>query len=141
MEKLKEASFKLESFRFKKFSYSGIDFIPEKYTLRLHPSGKYSSTNGKYTLEFNFSTFKDSDLSSAIVEVTMISDFVFETGIKLEEIPSYFYRNSIAIVFPYLRSLVSTLTLLSNSTPLILPIMNLSGLEKELIENTVEVEL
>ncbi|MBK7039827.1 MAG: protein-export chaperone SecB [Bacteroidetes bacterium] len=55
----------------------------------------------------------------------------------LVEIPTFFYKNCIAIIFPYLRAFLSTLTLQANVKPLILPLMNLSGLEKPLIENTV----
>lgn len=53
--------------------------------------------------------------------------------------PSYFYRNSIAIVFPYIRAFISTVTLQANIPPIILPTMNLTSLEIPLKQNTTNV--
>ncbi|EXZ22215.1 pretranslocase subunit SecB family protein, partial [Bacteroides fragilis str. S13 L11] len=54
----------------------------------------------------------------------------------LAEIPNFFYPNSIAILFPYVRAFVSTLTLQANIKPILLPTLNLSSLQDTLRENT-----
>ena len=51
-----------------------------------------------------------------------------------------FYKNSLAIIFPYIRAFISTLTLQSNAGLIILPTLNLTHLEKPFRENTKEVE-
>ena len=47
-----------------------------------------------------------------------------------------FISNSIAILFPYVRAFVSTLTLQANIKPILLPTLNLSSLQDILRENT-----
>ena len=55
------------------------------------------------------------------------------------EIPDFFYPNSLAIIFPYIRAFVSTLTLQANVRPIVLPTVNLMGLTDMLRkETTVE---
>lgn len=43
-----------------------------------------------------------------------------------------------AILFPYIRAFVSTVTLQANVMPILLPTVNLSSLESRLRENTKE---
>lgn len=48
-----------------------------------------------------------------------------------------FYANSIAIVFPYIRAFISTVTLQANLvSPILLPTMNLTSLGERLMNNT-----
>lgn len=56
------------------------------------------------------------------------------------EIPDYFYANSLAIIFPYIRAFVSTITLQSNMHPIVLPTVNLMGLSEKLKRNTDVVD-
>jgi preprotein translocase subunit SecB len=58
--------------------------------------------------------------------------FKFHHISTFEEIPSFFYRNAIAILFPYLRSFVSIVTTQANNPGVILPTLNLSSLEGDL---------
>ncbi len=71
-------------------------------------------------------------------QIKCIAIFEFEDKINFEDIPSYFYINSIAILFPYVRAFVSTVTLQANIPPIVLPTMNISSLGKPLKESTVE---
>ena len=64
--------------------------------------------------------------------------FDFENVNKIEDIPSFFYRNSIAILFPYVRAYISLVTNQANIPALVLPTMNLVSLEKPLKENTTQ---
>ena len=52
----------------------------------------------------------------------------------------YFYTNAPAILFPYIRAYISTLTNLSGYKPINLPTLNLTSLREELEKNTTEVE-
>ena len=83
---------------------------------------------------------KCEETDTIIVEVSCIAQFSFMDRIKFEEIPDFFYPNSLAILFPYIRAFVSTLSLQANSSPMILPTMNLMGLTEELRDNTSVVE-
>ena len=70
------------------------------------------------------------------VKVKCNAEFQFNGAIGLDEIPAFFYPNSIAIVFPYVRAFVSTLTLQANVQPMLLPTINLSSLQETLRKNT-----
>ena len=51
----------------------------------------------------------------------------------------YFYTNAPAILFPYIRAYISTLTNLSGYKPINLPTLNLTSLREDLEKNTSEV--
>lgn len=70
------------------------------------------------------------------IEVDVIGRFKFEKIEKIEDISSYFYVNSSALLFPYIRAYISTLTNLSGNRSVTLPTMNLTDLAKELRSNT-----
>lgn len=70
------------------------------------------------------------------IQVEAIGKFKFETVEKIEDISSFFYINSSAILFPYIRAYISTLTNLSGNRSITLPTMNLTNLAEELRSNT-----
>ncbi len=70
------------------------------------------------------------------MQSSCVSQFQFAESLKLEDIPPYFYVNSIAIIFPYVRAFISTVTLQSNIPPIVLPTMNLTELAVPLKKNT-----
>jgi len=70
------------------------------------------------------------------IEVEAIGKFKFESVEKIEDISSFFYVNSSAILFPYIRAYISTLTNLSGNRSITLPTMNLTNLAEELKLNT-----
>ena len=74
--------------------------------------------------------------SNPKILVNCVASFKFKENISLAEIPNFFYPNSIAILFPYVRAFVSTLTLQANIKPILLPTLNLSSLQDILRENT-----
>ena len=98
---------------------------------------KQSESESFYELKIVF-TAADKDSQKHMVEIECNAIFKFSTKIEFSEIPSYFYNNSIAIIFPYIRAFISTVTLQANYQPLVLPTMNLSSLADPLRENTLK---
>ena len=121
----KEVAFRLVNYKFTKAT---LNFdIPKdaEFVISFKPSGKFKEEEGTYALSFDtIVNCKETD--TIIVEVSCIPDF--------------FYPNSLAILFPYIRAFVSTLSLQANSSPIILPTVNLMGLTEELRDNTSVVE-
>lgn len=72
-----------------------------------------------------------------VISVNCQAEFMFESARTLEDIPDYFYANSIAILFPYVRAFVSTVSLQANIPPIIIPTLNLSPLKDYLKANTI----
>lgn len=137
---MKTASFNFETFSFQEFSFrkEKIDEI----SIEIVPSGIFNLEKNKYLLDFNFYAFdKEKGFETSFIKCKMTAVFAFMDKINsIEDIPPYFYANSIAIVFPYLRAFISSLTLQANIPPLILPTMNLRSLSEPLEKNTKFVE-
>lgn len=110
----------------------------DELTLQLHPNGVFDAENKVFSLQIDFRIMSENnEPENLFVAVRCLAKFTFEETVRnLNEIPVYFYANSIAIVYPYLRAFVSTLTIQSNTRPIVLPIMNLTTLGKDLEKNT-----
>lgn len=104
--------------------------------LTFFPSGIYNKAERKFYLKFVFSATQNED-NKQIVKVFCDAEFEFKDSLDFDEIPDYFYPNSLAIVFPYVRSFVSAVTLLANiPTPILIPTLNLTALKDELKAST-----
>lgn len=141
MSEVKKASFSFKGYQIKSFSYTEpVNPKIDSLSIDFDPSGTFSKSSGIFEVKFNFKAFiKDGDQTQDVITATLYTAFQFEEKISLADVPPYFYRNSIAIVFPYLRAFISNLTLQANVKPIILPILNLSDLEEPLRKNTVEI--
>ncbi|MCG8860077.1 protein-export chaperone SecB [Tenacibaculum finnmarkense] len=135
MEEVQKAAFSFEHFKVPKFSYNENNDNGSKLKLGLEPKGTYNSITGEFTLNLNFISHNEDNLGNFIFELNSIAVFKFNSSIKYNDIPEYFYKNAIAIMFPYLRAFTSTLTLQANTKLLKLGLMNLTGLEIPLKEN------
>ena len=116
-----------------------LDNLEEETTLSLgfDPRGIFED-NKRFKLIFDFKAIAEKS-GKIVAEVTCEANYQFRNIISFESIPAYFFSNSIAIVFPYVRAIVSTLTLQANmKRPIILPTMNLSSLQDQL-RNQVEI--
>lgn len=132
-----EAAFKLENFKINSctcsFEYDG------QLDLELKPMGKLILKDSIFEVIIDFTAYqKGTDLP--IIKCKLIGFFKFVESIELESVPDYFYNNSLAILFPYLRSFISSLTLQANTKILVLPTMNLSKVGKEFKQNIIVVE-
>ena len=75
------------------------------------------------------------------IEVVAIGVFEFQESIPLEDLKrSYFTINAPAIMFPYIRAYLATLTAQSGVTTINLPTYNLSGLGEVLAEHITVAE-
>lgn len=83
-------------------------------------------------------TFAEIEVKAHSLDV--VSGKLLGGGITIADIPEYFYPNSLAIVFPYVRAFVSTITLQANVQPVVLPTINLMGITEELKEQTTVIE-
>ncbi len=135
---MEKAQFKLDNFVFNK---AELDFTKRKSSelvLKFTPNGKFFLATKNYELNLLF-TASDSE-SDNVVLVNCLATFSFQDVMELKDIPDFFYANSIAIIFPYIRAFVSTLTLQANIPPIVLPTLNLSQLRTILRDNTQEVK-
>ena len=136
---MNKALFSLENYFFNKVNIDFDAHIADELQIDFNPSGVFRKTesDSQYELKIIFSAI-DKDSKKQMVQIECYAIFQFATKIDFTEIPSYFYGNCIAIVFPYIRAFISTITLQANFHPLVLPTMNLSSLAEPLKENTLE---
>lgn len=133
----KAATFTLKSYRFLQVSMDMETQEAATLSVSFDPCGEYSKSTGEYKLRL---ITRVSSEEKEFISTTLHVVFGFIEPIELSEIPDYFYPNCMAIVFPYVRSFLSTLSLQANVPPIILPIINFSDLQGVLKRNTKEVE-
>lgn len=132
---IKKAAFSLNGYRFNKVSLDLAGLKQDSvFDLDFKPSGLFHQNTGAFRLTFLFSA-KIANVE--VISVNCQAEFMFESARTLEDIPDYFYANSIAILFPYVRAFVSTVSLQANIPPIIIPTLNLSPLKDYLKANTI----
>lgn len=139
---MEQASFKFKDYKIIEFGFNSSNIIGDEIALKIDPEGVFNKSDRTFRLTFNFYAFNKADSPGQnFVNCKMSANFQFsEDVIELENIPTYFYANSIAIVFPYLRAFISSLTIQANLKPMILPTMNLSSLSAPLKESVTVIE-
>lgn len=133
------SSFQFESFIINKSLFElGKNSEISDLSVGFRPSGKLYMENQMFNLELAVSI---SDSSEGFkVEIESVGFFKFE-NIEKENLSSFLYYNAPAILFPYLRAYISSLTTLSGIKPIVLPTLNLSNLKDELKQNIQETSL
>jgi preprotein translocase subunit SecB len=77
---------------------------------------------------------------SFFIEIRAVANYLFDDrNISKETLDSLFYVNAPALLFPYIRAYISTLTNLSGFEAINLPTMNMINLGEELKANTSTV--
>jgi preprotein translocase subunit SecB len=100
------------------------------------PSGILNRKENTFIL--NLET-KISDKSDGIdIKVEAEGEFSYE-NISEEQLENFLYVNASAILFPYIRAYISSLTSLSGIKPINLPTLNLVSLKQVLKENIKEI--
>lgn len=134
--------FQFEKYQFEKafLDFASIHTDKNLISIDFDPSGIYKQAEQVYSLTLKIDVFSEYEEEKKLfVSATVIATFKFNGNIEFKTIPDFFYPNSIAIIYPYIRSFVSTLTLQANIKPLILPTFNLSSLQNKL-RNSTRVE-
>ena len=116
-----------------------MDFnIPSEAELNIsfNPKGIFDQKNSRYNLDFEV-IVECKETDRVVIDVSCEAFFSFGGDISFDEIPDYFYPNSLAILFPYVRAFVGTISLQANVHPVMLPTINLMGLTEELKRQTI----
>lgn len=72
------------------------------------------------------------------IEIDAVGSYLFDSKEDIDNLNKYFYINAPALLFPYIRAYVSTLTNLSGFEPINLPTLNMTRLGNDLQKNTIE---
>jgi len=133
-----KADFKFIKFKVPSFSFKESEKEQVDLKLLFNPSGVFIPSEKKFILNLSFEGIENDDIkSNLIINVEGLAEFEFANEISIDEIPSFFYSNSIAITFPYLRAFISTLSLQSNTGVIMLGLMNFTNMGEVLKKNTI----
>ncbi|WP_421803855.1 hypothetical protein [Flagellimonas sp.] len=130
---MEHAAFRFDSYKFDRVDFNYHNLGEGEIDVRFEPSGIFNNEKKQYTLRLIFFALSDKD---KFIEIESNATFSFTKLETFDDIPSFFYRNAIAIFFPYLRAYISLVTNQANHPAFILPTLNLSKLEIPLKENT-----
>lgn len=130
-----KATFRLDAYRFTKASMDFDIPNPSELTISFYPRGEFHEDRACYNLFFDV-VVDCKERRTSVVKVSCEASFSFDKVCELKDIPEYFYPNSLAIIFPYIRAFVSTLSVQANMFPIVLPTVNLTGLTGTLKEKT-----
>lgn len=87
-------------------------------------SGAEDKTNKLYALKMD--VLIHDEYKNLDIIVNSLGDYEYEIGCTENELTSYFYKNAPAILFPYVRAYISSLTCQSGIKPVTLPTLNLT---------------
>ena len=132
-----------------KFQFSGFNIVrslierkkkeaSKKISLVFSPKGYINKNNSNFQLHLGV---RIADENKAFnIEIEAIANYVFENKESLNNLNKIFYLNAPALLFPYIRAYISTLTNLSGFDPINLPTLNMSKLGEDLERNTTIIE-
>lgn len=135
---MQNASFSIIGYQFNKVNINLANHINNDLQLSFDTTGIFANTESKYELTFVVNVFNNNQKDTPFIMVQCVGIFQFEDLASFDDIPDFFYRNSIAILFPYVRAYVSIVTTQANVPGVILPTLNLSSLEEDLRKNTTQ---
>ena len=143
MKQINKGAFEFVGYRIPKFILDEGTPAFNNLEILINPNGTYNENTGIFQLNFEFKAIGNDEgrESADIIHAYFMSEFRFAERPLLSDLPNYFYQNGIAIVFPYLRAFISTLTNQAGIKTLLLPTMNLTGLELTLREKTTVINL
>ncbi len=136
-----KAAFQLTDCKLESFHLTTSENRGKEVILYFEPKGLFDGKNKSFLLNLMLTGIIDGDEDS-VFKIVMIGFFQLKDDvIELEDVPDYFYPNSIALVYPYLRALLSYVSTQSVQGSFLLPTLNLTGLGSQLKSNTVIQEV
>jgi len=133
---------------YSKFQFKGFKIIrslierneetpSKKISLGFAPKGFIKKEDSNFQLQLGVKI--EDDNKSFKIEIESVANYSFENSEGLEKLDDLFYINAPALLFPYIRAYISTLTNLSGFEPINLPTLNMTSLGNDLKKNTSKV--
>lgn len=135
---MQTASFSLINYLFEKVNIDLSNHSTNDLSINFVTHGVFIKENSIFELVFNVNVFSKETEENPFVAIQCKGLFKFENVTEIDTIPDYFYGNSIAILFPYVRAYISFVTTQANVPGIILPTYNLSSLQNILRKNTIQ---
>lgn len=130
-----------------KFQFKGFSIVrslierkdkkpAQKLTLDFNPRGIIFKDKSIFQLQLGVKIKDENNVLN--IEIESVANYSFDNDIKKDTLDKLFYVNAPALLFPYIRAYISTITNLSGFEPVVLPTLNLTKLGETLKKNTTE---
>lgn len=136
MQSLPKAAFSLKNYLFDRVSIDLTNVSNKELAISFDPTGVFKKESLSFELLF-WVRVSCAGTSEPFVQIRCKGVFDFEQVADLSSVPDFFYNNSIAILFPYIRAYLSVVTAQANIPGIILPTLNLSSLGEVLKKHTI----
>lgn len=107
------------------------DHSSKKISLEFSPKGIINESKANFQLELEVKI--EDENKSFLIDILALANYSFENGAA--NISDLFYVNAPALLFPYIRAYISTLTNLSGFEAINLPTLNLTKVGDDLKNN------
>jgi len=129
---MKKSGFQFKGYKIAKSLIEIKPLAEGELSISFEPKGIKKEEKNEFTLILK--TFIFNEDRSINIEVKAIAEYEYK-DIGDDNLENLLYTNAPAILFPYIRAYISTLTNLSGVTPINLPTLNLLGLRESLEKN------
>lgn len=134
-EQVKTAKFQFTNFLISKATINiKSEKIGDEISFGFKPSGIINKAEKKFDLILNVEI--EDENKQLQINVSAIGFFIFHPDTDTNNLNNYFYVNAPAILFPYLRAYIASLTALSGITTVTMPTLNMQSLGQDLKSNT-----
>lgn len=110
----------------------------KKISLGFAPKGIINKKNSSFRLQLGVKI--EDENKTFNIEIEAFANYNFENKIALGSLNNLFFVDAPALLFPYIRAYISTLTNLSGFEPVNLPTLNMARLGEDLKKNTIELQ-
>lgn len=114
------AIFRIKSYHFTKASLNFDISYDAPLNISFDPTGEYSAGDGEFLLSLTTRITTDEE---EFLKVDCQVIYQFDSSVPFKDIPDYFYPNCLAIIFPYIRSFIGTLSFKPIYNPLYCPLL------------------
>ena len=105
---------------------------PESLIIDIDPKGSLLDTE-RHLLSLRMNVGVYSEKKEVDINVSLVAHFEYKST-QEDELDAYIVYNAPAIIFPYVRAYISSLTGLSGISPIILPTLKMEKFGKKLLE-------
>lgn len=131
----KKSSFQFNGFKVIKSLIEIKGQGSEELKLEIEPKATLNNQVNVFTLEMKVVIVDE----TGNIKIEIIVEGEYSIAQRDENLKPFLFTNAPAILFPYVRSYITSLTALSGTSPIILPTMNLSSLKERLTTNFSEI--
>jgi len=107
--------------------------VGKKINFTFTPSGELNKIKRTFELKLGINITESNQ--ALIINLQAKAFFIFENDIEDNSLQNYMIYNAPALLFPYIRAYISTLSSLSGVPTIILPTLNMSNLTPILVKN------